>query len=247
MVTPHDVLAAMVMYCDIGKGLRELNNHDFEERVVDPLVDRGLEFDFDTGASKGVLVFDKENFVIKVPFQACTYDESNFCADLEAWDRGSLSYEPFIQDYLNYFSEANNFFLETSTNWDYCELECAVFQAAQREGLDPYFAKEVLLGEVNGYPVYMQQYVVPYAEASSSRPIKFSDQKRESAKQFCATFNQHCFNPEWISDFIDIYGEDEFKRLCAFLKKLNIIDLHRGNVGYLNGYPILLDYSNFNE
>ena len=247
MATPKDILNAMICYCQLGKDCEALNNHDFEERIVDPLADRGYEFDFDCGASKGVLIFDKEHFVIKVPFQACTYDESAYTDDLEAHDRGSLSYTPVIGDYLNYFERANNFFLETFSNWDYCELECAVYQEAKKEGLEPYFAKEQLLGYVNMHPVYVQEYVVPYAEASSTRPKEVTREKRTKTEDFCASFDQDCFNLRWIVDFIEVYGHDEFRRLCLFLKKLSIVDLHRGNVGYLNGFPILLDYSNFND
>ena len=247
MVKPHDILAAMIQHCDLAQNNKELNSLDWETRVVDPLASAGFEFDFDQGASKGVLIFMKEGFVIKVPFQAYEYDEGSYCDALEAYDRGDLDEEPMIEDYVGLFYNANNFFLETENDWDYCALECAVFQEAQKEGLDPYFAKETLLGEVRGYPIYVQQLVVPYAEAQSSRPNRSSEEERSRAREFCNSFDQHCFNEEWIADFLGIYGEDEFKRLCAFLKKLKIYDLHRGNVGYLDGYPILLDYSNYNE
>lgn len=248
MVTPHDILAAMIKHCDLHTHIPNgLSNINWEERIVDPLATAGFEFDFDKGASKGVLIFMKENFVIKIPFQGCLYDEDAYGEDLEAWDRGDLSCEPQIENYLYEFENACNFFLETENTWDYCALECAVYHEAQKEGLEPYFAKETLLGECNGYPIYVQQFVVPYAEASSSRPKSISDEARSRTREFCDSCEQDCFNEVWITDFISVYGEDEFKRLSDFLKKLEIIDLHRGNVGYLNGYPILLDYSNYND
>lgn len=245
MVTPRDVLAAMIKCCDLGQNLLELSSLDFEHRVVDPLADAGLDFYFDTGASKGVLIFDE--FVIKVPFMARSWDSEQYARDLEAYDRGSKSAEPMIENYLAPFCQAKNFLLETENEWDYCELECAMYQQAVREGLEAYFAKECLLGEVRGYPVYVQQLVVPFEEATSSRVSRSTPEALRSTEEMCDKNDIWCFNVEWITDFILAYGEDEFKRLDKFLKKMYISDLHRGNVGYFNGYPILLDYSNYNE
>lgn len=245
MVTPREVLAAMIKHCEIGLNQIELNNYDFEERVVDPLTTAGFDFDFDSGASKGVLVFD--SFVIKVPYMARTCDSDEYTHDLCAWDRGELSAEPILEDYLQTFSCATNLHCETENEWDYCELECAIYQIALKEGLEPYFAKEMLLGEVRGYPVYVQQLVVPYSEAVSSSLTIASDEKRHLAETTCDSLNLDCFNETWIADFITLYGKDEFEKLSLFLRKMRIYDLHGGNVGYMNGYPVILDYSNFNE
>jgi hypothetical protein len=51
----------------------------------------------------------------------------------------------------------------------------------------------------------------------------------------------------WILNFIKLYGEKEFLRLCLFLEEEGINDLHEKNVGYIDGRPVLFDYSGYYE
>ena len=57
----------------------------------------------------------------------------------------------------------------------------------------------------------------------------------------------YCFNAWWITDFLAMYGEEEFKALSDFLREMQIDDLRDCNVGYLDGAPILFDYSGFRQ
>lgn len=242
----QDIINIMRDFCDIGKGLAPLNPVDFYDRVVKPIEDH-TEYmpDYEMGATKGVLIFKDQDLVLKIPFMANEYDEGMYESDLEAWNAGELEKEPMLEDYLRYFGSATNFFIETQHDWDYCELECGIYQEAEKAGLEPYFAKEEWIADVNGYPIYRQVKVSPFNSDVSSHTRSQQDQSR--ARESCTRLKIDCFNESWIADFIDYYGEEELKKLCDFLGKLDIIDLHRGNVGYLDNYPILLDYSNYNE
>jgi hypothetical protein len=242
----QNIINIMQTYCDIGKDLLTLNPIDFYDRVVKPIEDHSEYMpEYNMGATKGVMIFSEQDLVIKIPFGANEYDEDEYAYALERWDRGDIEEEPMIEDYLMFFGQAENFFIETQHNWDYCELECGIYQEAVKEGLEAYFAKEEWVADVNGYPVYVQVLVSPFNDDRSSHSR--SDKDVDRVHDSCKKMGVRCFNSEWIADFFDIYGEDEFKRLSKFLEKLCICDLHAGNVGYLGKYPILLDYSNYNE
>lgn len=242
----HDIIAAIEMWCDIGKDLFSLSPADFIDRVVTPLQDHTeYQFDWQMGASKGVLIFETQDIVIKIPFAAAEYDEGQYQYDKEAWEAEEIKEEPNLEDYVYDLSQAENFFIETSGCWDYCELECGIYAEAVKEGLEAYFAKEECVAKVRGYPIYSQILVSPYNEDIRSHSRSEEERKKTSAS--CSRMGVDCFNANWITDFFECYGEDEFKRLSNFLEKLCIHDLHSGNIGYLGHYPILLDYSNYNE
>ena len=240
------IVDAIEKWCEIGRGQTELSNLDFEDRVTDPLREHtSLNFDHDIGASKGVLIFPDEDIVIKIPLMAREWDDGEYQAALEEHDRGELSTYPDKADYLHFFQEAENFFIETEHNWDYCELECGIYQEAEKEGLEQYFAKEWWVADVRGYPIYAQIKVQPFCHDRSSH--SHSEEECARISKSCRDMEVDCFNPDWIADFFKYYGEEEFKRLSDFLSKRRSYDLHTGNVGYLGPYPILLDYSNYNE
>lgn len=242
----QDIIAAMQAYCELGLHSAALSPIDFYDRVVKPLEDHTEYMPaYDMGASKGVLIFEKQGIVLKIPFMANEYDEGQYECDLGAWDAGEIDEEPHIEDYVQPLCKAVNFFIETSRNWDYCELECGIYQEAEIVGLEAYFAKEEWVADIDGYPIYQQVLVSPFNSDYSSHTRTEEDRSR--AQDSCTRIGVRCFNPSWIADFLDAYGEEELKKLDDFLKKLSIGDLHDGNVGYVGKYPVLLDYSNYND
>ena len=203
---------------------------------------------FDSGISKLVILIPNEDVVIKIPYSQM-FDSESYNSDYSYWDSGEAGEdyaEPMEEDYFVKFDSAISDKVETSSNWDYCELECAFYEAAYEEGLAQYFAKEELYAMVLDQPIYIQERVVPLdVEISSSRKA-YTEETRETSKR-CDELDIRCFNSIWITDFFNCYGETEFVKLSKFLKKMNIYDLHSGNLGYLHGAPILLDYSDFRE
>jgi len=197
----------------------------------------------DSGISKLVILIKGEDKVIKIPY-SMLFDEESYNDDCSYWDSGENenAEEPFPEDYLQKFFCACSDEIETSNEWDYCALECAIYKQAEAEDLAQYFAKEELYAMIKDYPVYVQQRVVPM---DCDRLSRLSE--CDSTRKRCTQLNVKCFNDLWISDFFNYYGESEFVRLSQFLEKHHIYDLHEGNLGYYCGAPILLDYSDFNE
>lgn len=132
---------------------------------------------------------------------------------------------------------------EDLADWDYCEAELALYQCAKREGLAAYFAEEGCLGVIENTPIYYQIRCTPMDTIDQDYHSKQYTEKKERSTKICNQLQTGCFSYVWIADFIDMYGEEEFKRLIAFLDKYEIGDLRECNIGYLNNAPILFDYA----
>lgn len=139
--------------------------------------------------------------------------------------------------------------LSSDEDWDYCSLESAIYQEALKRGLGQYFAEEALLGRLkDGHPVYYQQRCIALCDTEEYQWDSEEYRRRStSAHQTCEKLETYCFNAWWITDFIAMYGEEEFKALSDFLREMQIDDLRDCNVGYLDGAPILFDYSGFRQ
>lgn len=222
------------------------NADDREVYLDDPLQDANLPFEFsiDSGISKAVILIKGASFVIKIPFfkyydgddywtaqeeEEEEIDESRFYYDLEGASNINLGegVEPAIPD------------------WDYCRLESVIYQLALEEGLGAYFAEEGYLGTIDNTPIYYQTRCTPMSEMNIDYDSAEYEKKSNKSRKICENLKAVCFNALWISDFIDIYGEEEFKRLSAFLERYDIEDLRAANIGYLDGAPILFDYSGY--
>lgn len=156
------------------------------------------------------------------------------------------------EDYYFELQGANNISISdgdipTIPNWDYCRLEEVIYQLAVEEGLGAYFAEEGYLGTIDQTPVYYQTRCIPMSEMDLDRNSKEYKQKSKSSKELCDKLDIGCFSPIWIYDFIETYGVDELKRLNSFLCRYEIGDLRECNIGYLDGAPILFDYSDYRD
>jgi hypothetical protein len=203
----------------------------FEENEFNALIDdlNLPNCSADAGATKGVIIFRDAKFVIKIPFTGYTeYDNYNIEYN-GAFKKGVIDWDDAPEQ-----------------NWDYCRLETAIYEAAERENLGIYFAKEELIGRVQEHPIYMQQKCKVLSEMSIDYNSKEYTRKKSVSEQVCEKINFTNFNSYWIADFIDTYGEYEFGRLAAFIQKYDIDDLRACNVGYYDGAPILFDYSGYN-
>lgn len=103
-------------------------------------------FSYDTGATKGVLIFPNLDFVIKIPF-TYTEDDEEFCG---ADDSGE--------------------------GWNYCEVEEIKYQRAETFGVNNCFAKTVLVGNIKGYPIYAQEKAKVFGKEGSPSPRKSEEE-----------------------------------------------------------------------
>lgn len=171
----------------------------------------------------------------------------------EKWEKENPEPDENEEEYFYYDIEgASNIDLgvnsePTIPDWDYCRLESIIYQLAVEEGLGAYFAEEGYLGTIDQTPVYYQVRCTPMSEMVIDYNSAEYEKKSNKSRKICENLKADCFNAFWISDFIDMYGEEEFKRFNNFLERYEIGDLRTCNIGYLDDAPILFDYSSYRD
>lgn len=219
----------MEMEKEIKKILKALENCDFDDlddnedafydQIVFPFNEAyGEKIPYASGATKGVLIFEKLKCVIKIPFR---YD-SNCDGD------------QFIG-------------ADCDNGWDYCEAEANLYSSAEDEKVEQCFAGTEFIGCVNDYPIYKQELATIYSSSDTSTTSTHTKEDEETVESICDTSNYNCFNTYWLGDAFVYYGEKVFYQLMNFLRDYDIRDLHNGNIGYIGMKPVLVDYSGFNE
>ena len=205
----------------------ENDEADFYSIVVQPFSEKYKKpFDYATGATKGVLIFEQLGFVIKIPF----------CRNSEDCEYNSAygEYE------CCYFTGA-----DTDNGWDYCEAEANKYERAEEEGLAQCFAKTKKIGDIDGYPIYIQELADIYKSIDYQSSHTEEDSRQVSS--ICNSNNFYMFNIEWLSDAFHYFGEKMFHKLLEFIRTVGINDLHDGNIGYIGNRPVLVDYSSFDS
>jgi hypothetical protein len=204
------------------------NCYYFSRDIERILKESGYSCKTAKGISKMAIVFKDFDFVFKIPFRGMGVDDD---------------YEEDDDDWYE-FDNA----METEpggAQWNYCALEVSLGEDAKRAGLSKYIPEVTFVAQVNNYYVYEQAKAEVLDELCDTRT-----QTREGRRQtetFCETNKVWCFNSLWIEDFVREYGEEEFLSLSKFLNEFEIDDLHDGNLGYIHGKPVIIDYASFRD
>ena len=250
-------------------------SEDCDWQLTDQLAnEKWLDWSVTSGISKAVILIKNASFVIKLPFSHmfneddysnAHYEWREECDDAikEAEARNASqaeidiicenykAAEPMCDDDRFYYKLEGATYIDIEEmqkepDWDYCNLECVIYNKAVERGLGAYFAEEHFLGTLDcNHPVYIQTRCTPIEELNYDYSSVEYSKKSAKTRARCKELDIYCFNPLWIADFIEYYGEDELKRLNTFLNEMNIGDLRGSNIGYLDGAPILFDYSGF--
>lgn len=242
MLKKEFILEQLEKYCTLDESLCE---GTFYEQIVCPLQDADCfdndSWTYDSGVSKGVLIFNDLDYVIKIPFY-CEYEEEcGFYDENDEWvsEGGGPLGEPFMGVAVEGFCKENE--------WDYCETEELRYKVAKKHNVENYFAETWHIGTVCGWPVYAQVKCCMYRseESHSIRSRKnYSEQDRERARS-ARNATKLFVDEEWLIDFLQYWGEECFKDLAQFCEEWLIDDLHPGNLGYVCGVPCLVDYSSY--
>lgn len=190
----------------------------FEDQVMDTLEkDPELVFEYASGASKFVIIPEdmNENIVIKIPFNGEVHGDEEV--------------------------EFNSAACEN--HWDYCAVECNIYEKAYEKDLEMCFAKTEYIGNVNGHPVYKQEKAEIWDAIHT--PEDYDKDKTQAVRKRTKESGHYCFNGEWLSDFLDYFGEEIFNIFLDFIEEEGVYDLHGQNLGYIGNRPVLVDYSDF--
>lgn len=193
----------------------ELSRGNFKEKIIKNFP-KGLNFKYFHGMSKVCIIPTGADYVIKIPFNGVWYD----------YDKS-----------FDYFWCAND---DENHKWDYCFTEMICYNYAKKEKVEKAFCKTKLLGYTNDYPIYIQQRASVFSDLKEEE-----DYRSERTEDYCCSHGFRCFNPVWIADAIEYYGQSQFSRLMDFIDNYGIDDLHTENIGYIKNKPVLIDYSDF--
>lgn len=182
---------------------------------------------FHNGASKLVMVFDELPFVIKIPFTGF-YDSE---------------VDEIVEELYYGFECAND------EGWDYCLTEEMLYEQMGSNDAKRYFAKTKKIGEVRGYPIYIQEKAIPWANSVNyKKSQKLSKEQKEKVSSlrdeigYCSGFVSN-----WILFFLETEKKEDFLKLIDLIQKFEIGDLWMANYGIsaITHKPIIFDYSGF--
>lgn len=200
----------------------ELTPETCQYNILDCLDDMSCGYQSFWGSTKLVLWFNNTDFVIKIPFEG----EFHYNGDDE---------EEFIP------------FCGNGCNWDYCAVEETEYQRACESQIEQCFAKTSYFCTIDGHPIYKQPYVEMYNHFQEKSHHTEEDSKKAQELYEKSDGVSGGLPKGWMADVVNYFGDKIFSRLLEFLSTSDINDLHSGNVGYLNGAPVLVDYSGFYE
>lgn len=207
----------------------EFSEYTYQDNVLDIFREKYKKpWYYETGASKLVIIPENEDFVIKIPFEGM-YPEAE-------WDDEN---EEYYESEFEHFCGA-----DTNNEWDYCEVEAERYELSKTYGVEQCFAKCEKIAEIDGYPIYIQQKAKMYNCLEKSN---HTEEDIKSVSKICSDNYYECFNKEWLGDVFNYFGEKIFNIFMQFLSDFNVNDLHSGNLGYINGKPVLVDYSSWND
>lgn len=146
------------------------------------------------------------------------------------------------------------------TVYDYCKGEVQNYNQAPEE-LKPFLACSEYLGKVKvrsyttsktvTLPVYIMEKVedvdnIPNAYNISRKVPYVASLSTEDYQKIQYVYDR-C-RSEWVMNLLYEYmGMEKFLKFLDYIEENRINDLHTGNIGSLNGRPVLFDYAGFRE
>lgn len=208
------------------------SDRDFSEAIYQS----GMGYDTAHGVSRFVIIPDKTDYVIKLPITGI-YER--------LWDEETDSYkEPTLVAYAN--EECD----------DPTRNEIDIYENASKIGKQ-ILLKNIYVGDYNGIPVYIQKKIDETFNNSSSSCRDLSFEERTlirntlknsylNSKDFDGndecTYCPPCHS-EFLFDVIKFYGQKKAEEMIRLMREID--DLHGGNIGYVNGRPVVIDYGDF--
>lgn len=177
------------------------------------------EYSLPSGASKGVIIDDDLDYVIKIPFL-----------------------------YSEYYNRAKDK-MELSNFDNYCSYEEAVYNCAGTYGLNDFFAESFFLGYFHNVPIYLMKRMDASCERCSdtviSGLVESGLDENEASDKYYEALEEN--DTDLVRLLFSLYyDEDEVDDLIDFLDRQQVNDLHDGNIGFdSHDNPVLIDYSGY--
>lgn len=245
MLTEQEILEVLSKYCDFT----DLCEYNFRDQVIEPLIAaNAFTFHWANGVTKLVLMPFDTDFVVKIPFVGeLEYDGYEDGLDYEA--ALAVYGEEGMDERIPRYCVRSFYGANADNDWDYCQAEARISAQARSADLLKYFAETHYIGEANGHPIYVQQKAEIFEGIEDYEEIELGivqvgEEEREAAAAFRDDHFIYC-NSHWMAQFIKTNSIEELRRLDVFCKNCGIEDLHDENIGYIDGCPVLVDYSSY--
>ena len=131
-------------------------------------------------------------------------------------------------------------------NYNYCDEEAEIYEKAVEEKIEKFFAPCYFLEKIDGLNIY----VMACAEVSVGdlhddlrRRLSSEGRSDEEAEDIVIEAEDNAEFVEWLFPYYA--GDVDFDKFLEFLSEENINDLHSGNIGYIDGNVVLIDYSGY--
>lgn len=213
---------------EIKQYLKNFNPEHFTEDDVDyfiseiSLKDSTPDFNWETGATKCVLIPDNRDYVIKIPFD------------------GEMDY--FEDCKFRYFYNGAGW-----EGWDYCSLEQEYYiELIKGSEFEEFFLCPESIDAHRDWPIYVQPKITPCAEAEG-RHYKSIDSLYTVREEGISSKIRDI--PDiWLATCLENMNNDvdKLNRFTDFLKE-NFNDLHTGNIGYLGDRAVIIDFAGFDH
>jgi hypothetical protein len=201
---------------------------DLIERMEDEMDDNGnfifSSFNTNSGATKIAIVFNMEDFVLKLPI----------CGDVESeyWNENTDEYD--LEEYWYGYEGVS-----------YCEDEYLAYETMVDAGYGKYFPETIFYKNV-----LIQEKVNPADEAGKNNFKLESKKSSETAYRITCDDNFCCIDESWLAVCVDRYGELDVLKFLDYASGERsgfVDDWVDKNLGFkLNhGEPCVLDFCGF--
>ena len=143
-------------------------------------------------------------------------------------------------------------------NYNEAMREVEIYQDAIGKNLEKFFPSTEFLVTINDVDFVMQEKIDESAgelelfkkkkyQRISKTALDRIVRKMQKEINKAAPSYSRTLDPTWAKMALVIYGKNTCKTLCEFIIAHSINDLHKHNIGYKKGKPIILDFSGYNR
>lgn len=167
--------------------------------------------------------------------------------DLQVIERGETKTVLIYRDW-DFVIKIPNYY--AYPKYDYCKLESDKYQSAKDCGIEKLLLETAYLITAGCIDLYVQpRFSCAATEHESmrkaSRKTHNLENKKIVRKIAKTTYDGYRIDSVWLARALQLYGKKFFLRFEKWSHENRVGDLHRNNVGWLKGKPIILDYSGY--
>lgn len=190
------------------------------------------------GIFRGCLISENCDYVVKFPLsetgQECCEREENIYDDALADGLDNFFVEPV---YIGLYKKEITYY--ASCEIDEYYSDCDYDEEYYEECLDTFKTDLEQYRTTIRIPLFAYPKAMPFSRDYEEAP--------EDVKKYVSSSSSVLRN-EGSSDevacaFVADYGVEKFEELSLFLQQEEVDDLHRNNVGILNGKTVIIDYA----